>query len=77
MTEDILRKFMEVWGPAGAAVFILGLVVKKMYDKINKLHDERLNDAKAYAKELSEIAANLKSTIDGLTQAINAIVTRK
>jgi hypothetical protein len=75
--DPIITKLLEAWGLPAAFVIVLGVSVKVLYDRNNEIQDARLEEAKEYAKDVSEIVSNLRSTMDSLTQAIHALMTRK
>jgi hypothetical protein len=75
--DPIITKMLEIWGLPAAFVVVLSFAVKVLYDRNNEIQDARLDEAKEYAKDISEIGVNLRSTMDSLTQAIHALMTRK
>jgi hypothetical protein len=75
--DPIITKLLEVWGLPAAFVIALGFAVKALYDRNNEIQDARLDEAKEYAKDVSEISTTLRSTMDSLTQAIHALMARK
>jgi hypothetical protein len=75
--DPIITKMLEVWGLPSAFVIALAVGIKVLYDRNNEIQDARLEEAKEYAKDLSEIITNLRATLDSLTQAIHALMARK
>jgi hypothetical protein len=66
-TSEILK----VWGPFGALLVIAGIVISRLYTRINDLQDKRLTEVKEYAQQNAELTRDLTKTTDGLTQAVN------
>lgn len=70
---DIGGKVIQWWGPPGAIILVLSLVIYRLYKRVSDCQEKRVKDAKEHSDLLVTLANSMSNTMNDLTHAIGTL----